>query len=100
MPKLPRWLSAMAKNETFGAVSLTMDLRTLSRTTWAETAMFEANTRAATTTGSPSHNLARNAFFLLVGQVASTALSVILTAVLARWLGVVEFGTYYLLATV
>ncbi len=77
-----------------------MNLRTLSRTTSAETAMLEANTRAATTTGSPSHNLARNAFFLLAGQVASTALSVILTAVLARWLGVVEFGTYYLLVTV
>ena len=62
--------------------------------------MHETNTRAATTTGSPRHNLARNAFFLLAGQVASTALSVILTAVLARWLGVVEFGIYYLLVAV
>jgi len=62
--------------------------------------MHETNRRAATSTGSPSHNLARNAFFLLAGQVGSTALSVILTAVLARWLGVVQFGIYYLLATV
>jgi O-antigen/teichoic acid export membrane protein len=62
--------------------------------------MHETNTRAATTSGSPSHNLARNAFFLLAGQIASTALAVILTSVLARWLGVVEFGTYYLLVTV
>ena len=62
--------------------------------------MHETNRRAATITGSPSHNLARNAFFLLVGQVASTAISVILTAVLARWLGVVQFGIYYLLAAV
>jgi O-antigen/teichoic acid export membrane protein len=62
--------------------------------------MHETNTRAATTTGSPSHDLARNAFFLLAGQVASTALSVVLTAVLARWLGVVDFGNYYLLVAV
>ena len=71
-----------------------------SRPTAPETAMHETNRRAATTSGSPSHNLARNAFFLLAGQVGSTALSVILTAVLARWLGVVQFGIYYLLAAV
>jgi O-antigen/teichoic acid export membrane protein len=45
----------------------------------------------------PTHNLARNAFFLLAGQVASSALSLVLTAVLGRWLGVEEFGVYYLL---
>jgi O-antigen/teichoic acid export membrane protein len=64
-----------------------------------ETAMQESNSRDAATTES-SHKLARNAFFLLAGQVASSALSVILTAVLARWLGVVEFGNYYLLMAV
>jgi O-antigen/teichoic acid export membrane protein len=46
------------------------------------------------------HKLARNAFFLLAGQVASSVLSVILTAVLARRLGAVEFGIYYLLVAV
>ena len=59
----------------------------------AGTAIDEPNT----ITGSPSHRLARNAFFMLVGQVASSVLSVILTAVLGRWLGVVEFGIYYYL---
>jgi O-antigen/teichoic acid export membrane protein len=62
--------------------------------------MDEADTRAAVTSGSPSHKLARNAFFLLVGQVGSSVISVILTAVLGRWLGVVEFGIYYYLVAV
>jgi O-antigen/teichoic acid export membrane protein len=44
--------------------------------------------------------VARNASFLLAGQVASSVLSAILTAVLGRWLGVAEFGIYYLLAVV
>jgi O-antigen/teichoic acid export membrane protein len=35
--------------------------------------------------------------FLLASQVATLALSLILTAVLGRWLGAVEFGNYYLL---
>jgi O-antigen/teichoic acid export membrane protein len=39
----------------------------------------------------------RNASFLLVGQVASAALSLVLTAFLGRWLGVADFGIYYLL---
>jgi O-antigen/teichoic acid export membrane protein len=43
--------------------------------------------------------LTRNASFLLAGQVALSALSVILTAALARWLGVVEFGLYYLVTS-
>jgi O-antigen/teichoic acid export membrane protein len=50
-----------------------------------------------TATGSRTHRLARNASFLLAGQVATLALSAILTAVLGRRLGVVEFGLYYLL---
>jgi O-antigen/teichoic acid export membrane protein len=44
-----------------------------------------------------SHHLARNTSFLLAGQVATALLSLILTALLGRWLGVVEFGIYYLL---
>ena len=46
-----------------------------------------------------NRKLARNAFFLLTSQVALSALSLILTAVLGRWLGVMEFGVYYLLAS-
>jgi O-antigen/teichoic acid export membrane protein len=41
-----------------------------------------------------NRKLARNAFFLLISQVALSALSLILTAVLGRWLGVKEFGEY------
>src|SRR6516162_1060034 len=58
------------------------------------------NPEAAITTEPPSQKLARNAFFLLVSQAATLVLSVILAAVLGRWLGVVEFGVYYLLVTV
>ena len=71
--------------------------RTLSRTAFPETAVHDAHTRAATTAGAPSSNLARNTFFLLAGQAASSALSLMLTAVLGRWLGVAEFVVYFLL---
>jgi len=60
----------------------------------------ETAIRAAITTESPSHKLARNAFFLLVSQAATLVLSMILAAALGRWLGVVQFGVYYLLLTV
>ena len=60
--------------------------------------MHETNTRAAVTPPLPSQRLAQNAFFLFAGQVASSALSIVLTAVLGRWLGAVDFGIYYLLA--
>jgi len=43
--------------------------------------------------------LARNAFYLLLGQVASTALSMVLSAALGRTLGPAEFGIYFLLMT-
>src|SRR5262249_42896674 len=59
--------------------------------------MHDTDTRAAATKRSSSHILARNIFFLLAGQVASSVLSLILTAVLGRWLGVEDFGVYYLL---
>src|SRR5215471_11705117 len=59
--------------------------------------MDDTHPEAVTTTGWSSHNLARNALFLLAGQVATLVLSLILTAVLGRWLGAVEFGNYYLL---
>lgn len=44
--------------------------------------------------------LARNVSFLSVGQVASTALGIVLTAVLARGLGPAEFGTLYLVLAI
>src|SRR5215475_8610453 len=47
-----------------------------------------------------SHKLVRNASFLLAGQIAASVLSVALTAVLGRWLGVAEFGMYYFLIAV
>jgi O-antigen/teichoic acid export membrane protein len=65
-----------------------------------ETVVHETDSQAAITTGSASHKLARNAFFLLVSQAATLVLSLILAAVLGRWLGVAEFGVYYLLVTV
>jgi O-antigen/teichoic acid export membrane protein len=43
--------------------------------------------------------LARNAAYLLLAQVASTALSIVLSAALARSLGATDFGTYFLIVT-
>ncbi len=40
--------------------------------------------------------LSRNAFFLVVGQAGTTALSVVLSAALGRSLGAVDFGLFYL----
>jgi O-antigen/teichoic acid export membrane protein len=41
--------------------------------------------------------LARNAFHLFLGQIASTVLSIAFTAVLGRQLGAADFGVYFLL---
>jgi O-antigen/teichoic acid export membrane protein len=41
--------------------------------------------------------LARNAFHLLLGQIASTSLSIAFSAMLARQLGAGDFGIYFLL---
>jgi O-antigen/teichoic acid export membrane protein len=43
--------------------------------------------------------MARNAFYLLLGQVASTVLSIVLSAALGRTLGAEDFGRYFLLVT-
>jgi O-antigen/teichoic acid export membrane protein len=43
--------------------------------------------------------MARNAFSLALGQGATTALAIVLTAALGRWLGAADFGTYYVLMT-
>jgi polysaccharide transporter, PST family len=47
----------------------------------------------------PRGGLARNAFFLLLGQVGSTVLSIVLSAALGRSLGAADFGVYFLLVT-
>jgi O-antigen/teichoic acid export membrane protein len=44
-------------------------------------------------------SLARNAFFLALGQAATTALAIVLAAALGRWLGAPDFGIYYVLMT-
>ncbi len=54
------------------------------------------------TAGLPSREgvgVARNAFFLVAGQVATAAVSFALTAVLARHLGAQDYGVFYLAAT-
>jgi O-antigen/teichoic acid export membrane protein/glycosyltransferase involved in cell wall biosynthesis len=43
--------------------------------------------------------LARNAFYLLLGQVGTTILAVVLNAALARTLGAADFGIYFLLVS-
>lgn len=47
----------------------------------------------------PLAALSRNAFWLVVGQAATTALSVVLSAALGRSLGPVDFGLFYLVTT-
>lgn len=61
--------------------------------------MLATDTTASPAAPSSGQKLAQNAFFLLAGQIASTALAVILSAALGRGLGVVEFGNYFLLMT-
>ncbi len=60
--------------------------------------MIDSATTATTAAASQPGSMARNAFYLLVGQVLSTALSIALSAVLGRRLGAAEFGVYYVLA--
>src|SRR5713101_3886566 len=43
--------------------------------------------------------IARNAFYLVVGQAATTALAIVLSAALGRSLGPGDFGMYYLITT-
>ncbi len=44
--------------------------------------------------------VARNAFYLFIGQVVSTVLGLLLNAALGRTLGPIEFGIYYLLTSI
>jgi O-antigen/teichoic acid export membrane protein len=70
----------------------------LSRADYIE--MTDTTMSIETTQDTAGHQLARNAFFLLTGQIVSSALAIVLTAFLGRWLGVAEFGNYYLLVAV
>jgi O-antigen/teichoic acid export membrane protein len=49
--------------------------------------------------GQPDATVAQNAFFLVVGQVATTALAIVFSAALGRHLGATDFGVYYLVTT-
>src|SRR5262252_1565113 len=43
--------------------------------------------------------VARNAFYLVLGQVTTTALAIVFSAALGRTLGVREFGVYFLISS-
>jgi len=69
-------------------------------------ATTDESRKARTSTGETgvpaSHQggiVGRNAFHLLVGQIASTALSIALNALLGRMLGAADFGVYFLVMT-
>jgi len=49
--------------------------------------------------GESHGTVARNAFYLVVGQVVTTALAIVLSAALGRSLGARDFGLYYLIST-
>ncbi len=49
--------------------------------------------------GSAHATIARNAFHLLLGQVATTALAIVFSAALGRSLGARDFGLYFLIAS-
>jgi O-antigen/teichoic acid export membrane protein len=53
----------------------------------------------STAAPTPSGAVARNAFHLVLGQVATTALAIALSASLARHLGAADFGLYFLIFT-
>jgi O-antigen/teichoic acid export membrane protein len=49
--------------------------------------------------GSAHATIARNAFFLVLGQVATTALAIVFSAALGRALGARDFGVYFLITS-
>ncbi len=54
----------------------------------------------ATVGGGSRAVVARNAFHLVLGQAATTAIAIVLSAALGRSLGASDFGVYYLITTV
>ena len=61
--------------------------------------MAESLTKEGSETPPSRAGLARNAFHLVLGQAATTAMAVFLSAALGRGLGPAEFGLYFLLTT-
>jgi PST family polysaccharide transporter len=51
------------------------------------------------TPGSAQATVARNAFYLVIGQVTTTTLAIVLSAALGRWLGAENFGLYFLISS-
>lgn len=49
--------------------------------------------------GDSSATIARNAFHLVLGQVATTALAIFFSAALGRFLGAADFGVFFLITT-
>src|SRR5260370_37386875 len=47
----------------------------------------------------PSAGLARNAFYLVMGQVATTALAIVFNGAVGRLLGPNDFGLYFLISS-
>lgn len=43
--------------------------------------------------------IVRNAFYLVIGQVSTTALAIVFSAALARSLGAGDFGLYFLISS-
>jgi len=68
----------------------------------ARAAMTEPATQLEAPVATPDTTptrVARNALYLLMGQVATTALGVVVNALLGRSLGVTEFGVFYLVTS-
>jgi O-antigen/teichoic acid export membrane protein len=65
----------------------------------AEQTLEDTRSWRATRNVHAAGTVARNAFFLVLGQVTTTALAIVLNAALARFLGTADFGVYYLITT-
>ncbi|MGC3996234.1 MAG: oligosaccharide flippase family protein [Anaeromyxobacter sp.] len=62
--------------------------------------MESAEVTPELTDAAPRSVVARNAFHLVLGQAASTALAIMLSAMLGRQLGAHGFGLYYIITTI
>lgn len=60
--------------------------------------MGKSSTSQATR-GASGGAIARNAFHLVLGQIGTTALAVMLSAALGRWLGAADFGLFFLVTS-
>lgn len=62
-------------------------------------AVTSASTPTDTRPSAPGSRIARNAFYLLLGQAGTTVLAVLLSAALGRWLGAADFGRFFLVTS-